>query len=156
VQCPFCREDDDKVVDSRSSGEGTIIRRRRECLACGRRFTTYERIETLLLRVIKKDGQRVEFDRAKILHGLIRACEKRPIATEQIDAAVNEIENEIYTHHDREVTAKHVGELVMKTLRKLDKVAYVRFASVYREFKDVNEFVEEVKPMLGPGETPEQ
>ena len=148
MRCPFCREDDDKVVDSRSSGEGTIIRRRRECLSCGRRFTTYERIETLLLRVVKKDGRRVEFDRTKILNGLIRACEKRPVSTERLEQAVNDIENEIYTHHDREVTSRHIGQLVMRKLRDLDKVAYVRFASVYREFKDVNEFVEEVKPML--------
>jgi len=148
MRCPFCREDDDKVVDSRSSGEGSIIRRRRECQACGRRFTTYERIETLLLRVVKKDGRRAEFDRTRIVNGILKACEKRPISTEKIEQAVAEIENEIYTHHDREVTARHVGQLVMKKLRELDKVAYVRFASVYREFEDVSEFVDEVKPML--------
>ncbi len=148
MRCPFCREDHDKVVDSRSSGEGSIIRRRRECLECGRRFTTYERIETLPLRVIKKSGHRVEFDRSKIMNGLIRACEKRPVSTDTIETVVLEIENEIYAHHDKEVTSRHIGQLVMKKLRALDKVAYVRFASVYREFEDVSEFVEEVRPML--------
>jgi len=151
MRCPFCRDDNDKVVDSRSSGEGNIIRRRRECLACGRRFTTYERIETAPIRVVKKDGSREEFDRSKILSGFIRACEKRPISSETLDRVVGDIENEIYTHHDREVTSRHIGELVMRRLRELDKVAYVRFASVYREFKDVSEFVEEVKPMLDRG-----
>jgi len=148
MRCPFCREDSDKVVDSRSSGDGVIIRRRRECLVCGRRFTTYERIETMLLRVVKKDGRRAEFDRSKILNGLIKACEKRPVSTERLEQAVSEIEQEIYAHHDREVSSRHIGQLVMRKLRELDKVAYVRFASVYREFKDVSEFVEEVKPML--------
>lgn len=148
MRCPFCREDNDKVVDSRSSGEGAIIRRRRECLSCGRRFTTYERIETLPIRVVKKDGTREGFDRTKILNGFIKACEKRPISVEKLEGIVGDIENEIYTHHDREVTSHHIGQLVMRRLRDLDKVAYVRFASVYREFKDVSEFVEEVKPML--------
>ena len=148
MRCPFCREDNDKVVDSRASEEGTIIRRRRECLSCGRRFTTYERIETLALRVVKKDGRREAFDRSKILSGFVKACEKRPVSTEALDRVVAEIENEIYTHHDREVTSRHIGQLVMRKLRELDQVAYVRFASVYREFKDVSEFVEEVKPML--------
>jgi len=148
MRCPFCREDDDKVVDSRSSAEGAIIRRRRECLACGRRFTTYERSETLQLRVVKKDGRRVAFDRSKILNGILLACEKRPVSTERIEQMVNEIENDLCAHHDREVTARHIGQLVMRKLRETDKVAYVRLASVYREFKDVSEFVEEVKPML--------
>ena len=148
MRCPFCRRDNDKVVDSRASGEGTIIRRRRECLECGRRFTTYERVETLPLRVVKKDGHRVEFDRAKIMSGLIRACEKRPVPTETLEKTVVEIENEIYKHFDKEVTSRHIGQLVMKKLRELDKVAYVRFASVYREFEDVSEFVDEIKPML--------
>ena len=125
MRCPFCREDRDKVVDSRSSGEGSIIRRRRECLSCGRRFTTYERIETLPLRVIKKDGHRVEFDRTKILNGLIKACEKRPISTDTLEEVVAEIENEIYTHHDKEVTSRYVGQLVMRRLRDLDKVSEV-------------------------------
>ena len=148
MRCPFCREDNDKVVDSRSSGEGTIIRRRRECLFCGRRFTTYERIGITIIRVVKKDGRREEFDRSKILNGLIRACEKRPVSTEKNEKVVSEIENDICTHYDREVTSQHIGQLVMRKLRELDSVAYVRFASVYREFKDVSDFVEEVKPML--------
>jgi transcriptional repressor NrdR len=156
MRCPFCREDEDKVVDSRSSGEGTIIRRRRECLKCGRRFTTYERVETLPLRVVKKDGHRVEFDRQKILAGLLRACEKRPISMDTIDQTVLDIENEVYTHHDKEVTAHYVGRLVMNRLRDLDQVAYIRFASVYREFKDVTEFVDEVKPMLSEDGKPPQ
>lgn len=148
MRCPYCREDNDKVVDSRSSGDGTIIRRRRECLSCGRRFTTYEKVVMFPLRVVKKDGRREEFDRNKIMGGLIRACEKRPVSTEKLEQVVSEIENEIYTHYDKEVTSRHIGQLVMRKLRNLDKIAYVRFASVYREFKDVTEFVEEVKPML--------
>ena len=148
MRCPFCREDNDKVVDSRSSGEGSIIRRRRECLSCGRRFTTYERLETLPIKVIKKDGRRETFSRANILNGFIKACEKRPISIETLDRIATEVENEIYAHHDREVTSRHIGELVMQRLRDLDKVAYIRFASVYREFEDVSEFVKEVRPML--------
>jgi transcriptional repressor NrdR len=148
MRCPYCKENRDKVVDSRSSGEGTTIRRRRECLACGRRFTTYENVEMLPIRVVKKDGRRVEFDRMKIFNGILKACEKRPISTDLIEQTVSEIENEIYSHYDKEVSTRQVGQLVMKKLRELDKVAYVRFASVYREFKDVSDFVEEVKPML--------
>lgn len=148
MRCPFCRTDRDKVIDTRASAEGTIVRRRRECLDCGRRFTTYERLETLPLRVVKKDGQRVEFDRQKILGGILRACEKRPVSMDAIEKTVMEIENEIYTHYDKEVTSRQIGQVVMKKLRELDKVAYVRFASVYREFTDVSEFMTEVKPML--------
>ncbi len=148
MRCPYCREDRDKVVDSRSSGEGATIRRRRECLACGRRFTTYEKVETLPIRVVKKDGRRVEFDRMKIFNGILKACEKRPVSTDLIEQMVADIENEIYSHYDKEVTTRQVGQLVMKKLREVDKVAYVRFASVYREFQDVTDFVEEVKPML--------
>ena len=148
MRCPYCRQDHDKVVDSRSSGEGATIRRRRECLACARRFTTYEKVETLPIRVVKKDGRRVEFDRMKIFSGLLKACEKRPISTDVIEQVVGDIENEIYSHYDKEVSTRQVGQLVMKKLREVDKVAYVRFASVYREFKDVTDFVEEVKPML--------
>lgn len=148
MRCPYCREDNDKVVDSRSSGEGATIRRRRECLACGRRFTTYEKIETLPIRVVKKDGRRVEFDRMKIISGIVHACEKRPVSTDDIDRIVTEIENEVYAHYDKEVTSRHIGQLVMRKLREIDQVAYIRFASVYREFKDVSEFMEEVKPML--------
>jgi transcriptional repressor NrdR len=148
MRCPYCRENRDKVVDSRASGDAGMIRRRRECLACGRRYTTYEKIEVHPIRVIKKDGRRVEFDRNKIMGGLIRACEKRPVSTETLERVVSEIEQEVYSHYDKEVTSRQVGQLVMKKLRALDQVAYVRFASVYREFKDVSEFVEEVKPML--------
>lgn len=148
MRCPYCRQDHDKVVDSRSSGEGATIRRRRECLACARRFTTYEKVETLPIRVVKKDGRRVEFDRMKIFSGITKACEKRPVATDIIEQLVADIENEIYSHYDKEVSTRQIGQLVMKKLREVDKVAYVRFASVYREFKDVTDFVEEVKPML--------
>jgi len=148
MKCPFCKADNDKVVDSRASDEGMSIRRRRECLACLRRYTTYERVEDTPLRVIKKDGRRVPFERSKILEGLRKACEKRPISTEQLDRVVDEIEVEIYRKYDREVPSKDIGQLVMERLRALDKVAYVRFASVYREFKDVSEFVAELKPML--------
>jgi len=148
MKCPFCKADKDRVVDSRTSGGGYIIRRRRECISCARRFTTYERIETMPLRVIKKDGTRVELDRSKILGGIIRACEKRPVSMQQIEEVVTEIEAEIYNMFDKEVSSHHIGEMVMKRLREVDQVAYIRFASVYREFKDVSEFVEEVKPML--------
>jgi len=148
MKCPFCKADNDKVVVSRASDEGMSIRRRRECLACLRRYTTYERVEDTPLRVIKKDGRRVPFERSKILEGLRKACEKRPISTEQLDRVVDDIEVEIYRKYDREVPSKDIGQLVMERLRALDKVAYVRFASVYREFKDVSEFVAELKPML--------
>jgi len=117
-------------------------------LACGRRFTTYEKVETLPIRVVKKDGRRVEFDRMKIFNGILKACEKRPVSTDLIEQTVADIENEIYSHYDKEVTTRQVGQLVMKKLREVDKVAFVRFASVYREFKDVADFVDEVKPML--------
>lgn len=149
MKCPFCRGTRDRVVDSRMSGGGYIIRRRRECLDCGRRFTTYERIEMLPLRVVKKDGKRVEFDRDKILHGVMRACEKRPVSAECVEEIVADIEASIYNNFDKEVTSRHIGQLVMDKLRKVDQVAYIRFASVYREFKDVSEFVDEVRPMLG-------
>lgn len=148
MKCPFCREDNDRVVDSRVSGGGYIIRRRRECAACGRRFTTYERIEAMPLRVVKKDGTRVEFDRQKILDGIMKACEKRPVSMQQIEEMVGQIEADVYNNNDREVSSRVIGELVMQKLREVDKVAFVRFASVYREFKDVSEFVEEVQPML--------
>ena len=148
MKCPFCKSDKDRVVDSRTSGGGYIIRRRRECVSCGRRFTTYERIETMPLRVIKKDGSRVELDRTRILAGIIRACEKRPVSMQKIEEIVTEIEAEIYNMFDKEVSSRHIGQMVMKRLRDVDQVAYIRFASVYREFKDVSEFVDEVKPML--------
>jgi transcriptional repressor NrdR len=136
------------VVDSRSSRDGSVIRRRRECLDCHRRFTTYERIEEAPLRVVKKDGSRVPFERSKILAGLTKACEKRPVPTNILQDTVSEIEVEIHEMFDKEVPSKFIGELVMNKLKSLDQVAYVRFASVYREFKDVSEFLEELKPML--------
>ncbi len=148
MKCPFCKASDDKVIDSRSSNDGFAIRRRRECLSCGRRYTTYERIEELPLRVIKKDGSRVAFERAAITNGMLKALEKRPVSMETVDEVVDRIEAQITQMFDKEVASKFIGELVMRELHALDQIAYVRFASVYREFKDVNEFVDEVKPML--------
>ncbi len=148
MRCPFCKADNDKVVDSRASEGGLAIRRRRECLECGRRYTTYERIEEIPLRVIKKDGTREPFERKKIFEGMSKACEKRPVSTEKLDEVVAEIERELAEIADREVTSHQIGELVMAKLRELDQVAYVRFASVYREFKDINQFLEELRPLL--------
>ncbi len=148
MKCPFCKKDNDKVVDSRASNDGFAIRRRRECLECGRRYTTYERIEELPLRVVKKDGSRVPFERRKITSGLLKALEKRPVSMEQVERITDKIESQITQMFDKEVSSKFIGELVMKELRDLDQVAYVRFASVYRDFKDINEFVEEVRPMI--------
>ncbi|NUQ36092.1 MAG: transcriptional repressor NrdR, partial [Planctomycetaceae bacterium] len=145
MQCPFCKADNDKVVDSRSSDGNRVVRRRRECVDCGRRFTTYEKIEELPLRVIKKDGSREDFDRAKIMGGIRSACHKRPVSDTDIEAIVNGIETDIEQHFDREVPATYVGEQVMNRLRELDKVAYVRFASVYREFKDPSDFARELE-----------
>lgn len=145
MRCPFCKVDKDKVVDSRSSSEGAVVRRRRECLNCGRRFTTYERVEESPLRVVKKDGSRVPFDREKILVGIRKACEKRPVSSEQIETAVTRIEDQINKNYDREVPSTEIGEMVMEALKKLDKVAYVRFASVYREFKDPEDFVKAIR-----------
>ena len=156
MKCPYCRNDKDRVVDSRSAEDASVIRRRRECLDCGRRYTTYERVEDIPLRVIKKDGSRVPFDRSKILMGLHKACEKRPISTETLEEIVRSIENDIYEHGDKEVSTKVIGEMVMKKLRDLDQVAYVRFASVYREFKDPGQFLEELRPLLEKGGTDAQ
>jgi len=141
MRCPFCHVDQDRVVDSRSSSDGTVVRRRRECLNCGKRFTTYERVEETPLRVVKKDGSRTPFDREKIRHGIARACEKRPVSAAQIDEVVTRIENEVTRKYDREVPSRFIGEQVMESLKRLDKIAYVRFASVYREFKDPEEFI---------------
>lgn len=149
MKCPFCRVDNDRVIDSRASEDGSAIRRRRECLDCKRRYTTYERIEETSLKVIKKDGGRVPFERDKIKRGLERACWKRPISEEQIEAVVTAVESDVYANFDSEVPSQYLGELVMQMLGKLDQVAFVRFASVYREFKDVRDFVEELQPMLG-------
>lgn len=145
--CPFCRHDETKVIDSRASEEGSI-RRRRECLDCGRRFTTYEKVEQAPIKVIKKDGTRIPFDSARIRSGLEKACYKRPVSDDQIDHIINSVEAEIYDQFEREVPSRHIGEKVFDMLREIDQVSFVRFASVYREFKDVNDFVEELGPML--------
>lgn len=150
MRCPFCRHDETKVVDSRTSQQ-FVIRRRRECLDCGRRFTTYEKIEESPLKVIKKDGTRVPFDRERIRAGLEKACYKRPVSDDQIEAIISEVEAAVYENFEREVPSRYIGEQVFELLRKVDQVAFVRFASVYREFKDVNDFVEELQPMLRPG-----
>jgi transcriptional repressor NrdR len=148
VKCPFCSHNQDKVVDSREARSGDLIRRRRECLRCNRRFTTYERIDEIPYMVIKKDGRRERFDRQKILQGLLKACEKRPVAIPKIEALVDEAEKFVNESSDRERTTSEVGEILMARLRKLDKVAYVRFASVYMDFKDVKEFLNELKGLL--------
>jgi len=148
MRCIFCRAEETKVLDSRPTPGGDGIRRRRECLECGRRFSTIERVERNLPKVIKKDGRREEFDRGKILAGLTKACEKRPVSVEQLDRVVSEIESEATEMADGEVASKVIGELVMRKLKRLDKVAYVRFASVYREFKDVSEFLLELEPLI--------
>ncbi len=148
MKCPFCGHPEDKVVDSRESKEGEAIRRRRECLECQRRFTTYERIDEIPYMVVKKDGRREKFDRQKVLAGLLRACEKRPISTAKLESIVNEAEALVIEAADRERSASEIGELLMDRLKKLDKVAYVRFASVYMDFKDIREFMTELKELL--------
>jgi transcriptional repressor NrdR len=148
VRCPFCGYSDSKVVDSRPADDSNSIRRRRECLECGKRFTTYEKIEEVPLMVVKKSGQREVFNPNKILVGMIKACEKRPIAMDKLEAVVRDIEKELLNTMEREVTTKYIGELVMERLRKIDPVAYVRFASVYREFKDIDTFMEELQALL--------
>lgn len=144
MRCPFCQTDDDRVVDTRPSEDGTVIRRRRECNGCARRFTTHERLEELPLRVVKKTGEREPFSREKIMSGVLKALEKRPVSVEEMENLVDDIEREITNSYEREVLAVEIGELVMKRLRKVDAVAYVRFASVYRDFKEVDEFVREI------------
>ena len=148
MKCPFCGYVEDKVVDSREAKVGDTIRRRRQCEKCGRRFTTYERIDEIPYMVIKKDGRREKFDRQKVLNGLLKACEKRPIPMGRLEQIVNEAEAFVAEAPERERPASEVGELVMNRLRKLDKVAYVRFASVYLDFKDVREFMDELKDLL--------
>jgi transcriptional repressor NrdR len=148
MQCPFCRRDNDRVIDSRASDDGFAIRRRRECTVCKRRYTTYERVEEPSIKVVKKDGVREPFSREKIKSGLQKACWKRPVGDEQIEAIVATVENDIYANFDNEVSSRHLGDLLMEQLRELDQVAFVRFASVYRQFKDVRDFVEELGPML--------
>ncbi|MBI3323967.1 MAG: transcriptional repressor NrdR [Candidatus Omnitrophica bacterium] len=147
MKCPFCGHQEDKVVDSRASSEGAI-RRRRECLSCGKRFTTYEHVEEQRLMVIKKDGRREPFDRHKLLGGLVRACEKRPIGMDRLEQVTDEIEQELSRNFEREVPSREIGERVMKRLYRLDPIAYVRFASVYREFKDAEQFMRELKELL--------
>jgi len=153
MKCPFCGATDDRVVDSRESREGEVIRRRRECAACGRRFTSYETIEEIPYMVVKKDGRREVFDRKKLRAGLVKACEKRPVAPARLDAIVDEIETLLHDAEEREIATSRVGGLVMERLRELDKVAYVRFASVYRKFEDVDEFLLELKNLIGRAET---
>ena len=148
MKCPFCNTKEDKVIDSRTTKDGNAIRRRRECLKCGKRFTTYERVEEIALMVVKKDGRREPFDSRKIKSGVLKACGKRPVGIEQIDRLVEEVEQTLMGSVDKEVASEKVGALVMKKLRNLDEVAYVRFASVYRQFRDINEFMEELRKLL--------
>ena len=149
MKCPFCSHTEDKVIDSRSSNEDKSVRRRRECLKCKKRFTTYEYIEEIPLMLIKKDGRREPFDRNKVIAGILKACEKRPVSMEKVEVVVDKVERELQKSFDKEVKAQVVGELVMDYLHKLDEVAYVRFASVYRQFKDINQFMRELKDLLG-------
>ena len=148
MKCPFCSHLEDKVVDSRESKEGEVIRRRRECLSCGKRFTSYERIDQIPHLVVKKDGRRERFDREKVMAGLLKACEKRPVSMRSLDAVVDRIEAIMHESPDREVSADRIGEFLMEQLRELDKVAFVRFASVYRDFKDVDQFMATLKGLL--------
>ncbi len=148
MKCPFCGEADNKVIDSRLSKEGAVIRRRRECLACTRRFTTYERVEELTPTVVKKDGRREQFDRAKIVAGIKRACEKRPVSAENVEEVADAVERTLSEQAEKEVESRAIGDLVMARLRGLDEVAYVRFASVYRSFRDVDEFMAELTSLM--------
>jgi transcriptional repressor NrdR len=148
LRCPFCGHDEDKVIDSRPAEDGAAIRRRRECISCGRRFTTYEKIENLPLLVIKKDGTRQPYDRDKLISGLLKSCEKRPVSTAQIEKLADSVELQIQNSLRREISSQEIGEMVMVHLKQLDEVAYVRFASVYRQFKDVNSFLQELNDML--------
>ena len=148
MKCPFCSHENTRVIDSRPAGDNNSIRRRRVCDECGKRFTTYEKIETIPLIIIKKDNNREAYDRAKIEAGVLRACHKRPVSAQQITTLVDEVENEIFNREEREIPSGTIGELVMNKLKDLDAVAYVRFASVYREFKDVNTFMDELKSVL--------
>ena len=144
MKCPYCNEADTKVIDSRPADDNSSIRRRRQCERCGKRFTTYEKLETMPLMVIKKDNSREAYDRSKIEAGIIQSCHKRPVSTQQINSVIDEIENRIFNMEEKEVPTSAIGELVMDKLKDLDEVAYVRFASVYREFKDVNTFMDEI------------
>lgn len=154
MKCPFCHLDNDRVIDSRAHQDGYAIRRRRECLGCKRRYTTYERLEEWELKVVKKDSVREPFSREKIFSGLAKACWKRPVSDEQIMAIVAEVEQELLDRPDNEIESRAIGAMLMQKLRRLDQVAFVRFASVYREFKDVRDFVDELQPMLDDPEPP--
>jgi len=156
MKCPVCGEIEDKVIDSRLAKDNTAIRRRRQCLNCFKRFTTYERIEEITPFVIKKDGRREAFDRRKIVEGMLRACEKRPISIEQIDAVADTIEQDLMERSEKEIHVSYIGERVMLALKKLDEVAYVRFASVYRSFRDIDEFINEIKELYELKESKEQ
>ena len=149
MKCPYCGYAESKVIDSRPAEEGSTIRRRRECLACNKRFTTYEIIERMPLVVVKRDGSRQSFDKVKIMNGLVRACEKRPVALEQLESIAKEIETELQSALEREISTAEIGEMVMLRLKDIDEVAYVRFASVYRQFKDINTFMDELTKLLG-------
>ena len=148
MKCPFCDYEESKVVDSRPVEDGTMIRRRRECMKCSKRFTTYERVENIPLIVVKKGGQRVAFDKNKLLAGIIKACEKRPVSIETIQKTVDALEKKLYQVEEKEVASSYIGECVMDALKSIDQVAYVRFASVYREFKDVESFLDELNALL--------
>ncbi len=148
MKCPYCGKDNTRVIDSRPADDGDSIRRRRECDECHKRFTTYEKVELIPIMVIKKDNNRETYDRSKIEGGVFRACHKRPISTAQVEAMIDEVEAAVFSREEREVSSREIGELVMEKLRALDSVAYVRFASVYREFKDVNTFMKELEKIL--------
>ncbi|MBE0534427.1 MAG: transcriptional repressor NrdR [Phycisphaerae bacterium] len=157
MRCPFCKEDNDKVVDSRSSEGGRVIRRRRQCLGCKRRFTTYEKIgESVKISVIKKDGSRVPYDREKVIAGIQKACYKRPVSADQIQEMADRVEEDVFRSYDREVSSRFIGERTMRHLRSVDKVAYIRFASVYREFTDAGELIDEVTRAMLESEHPDQ
>ena len=151
MKCPFCSYFESKVIDSRPTDEGQAIRRRRECIKCGKRFTTYEKIEEIPLIVVKKDGNRQSYDRNKLLNGIIKACEKRPVSINTIERIVDDIEKNLYNSLQKEIKSEEIGEMVMNSLKDIDEVAYVRFASVYRQFKDLNSFMEELKKILDEG-----
>lgn len=152
MKCPYCGHLEDKVVDSRESREGEVIRRRRECLACGRRFTSYERVDEIPYMVVKKDGKRERFERQKLVAGLLKACEKRPVKVSALEAIADRVEGILQERPDREMPATEIGQVVMQELRQLDKVAYVRFASVYRHFRDIGEFMTELEDLLNAKE----
>ena len=156
MKCPFCAEVENKVIDSRLSNQGAVIRRRRECFGCSRRFTTYERVEEILPMVVKKDGRREQFDRQKVLEGLRLACNKRPVSAEQLEELVDGIERRLQELGDKEVPTSVIGEAVMRELARLDEVAYVRFASVYRSFKDLGEFMSELKELISERKIPQK